>query len=617
MDLLRSLGGSSFAEDEANHSGRGGKTVIKMQADMWVMPVHVFVSLKEVRPHQELRREGKLVRWNNSMRTVIFLSHQWTAFDEPDHTREQLRTVQRMIHRMVSGTCPDTAPTFADAAIFSSSRLRITSSQWQDSVRDAFICASTRRASRVRRRIHRPRPHARARAPCAGLDYFSIPQIGSYFNGDVQSELVKAVNSIPAYIERSSHFFVVCPTVEHLNFPDELCNFGSWQARGWCRVEQCALLLARHNELPAIVITGGESAPFMISPATALANTPGTGQFSCCSRDHALQDADGNLVCVPCDKTKIGPICFEMLETKRRHALHSEGRAEYILWTAFMPKLLMGLPSDMPPQPDTIDGFLSAYRYTSATDEQNRGSGLAPLIAASLSGNAAVVERLVACEGVDVNARTAGFPQFFIPHGSTALHCAVGASPANHYAICAALLRSGANPNAPAAGGTTPLMGGFNSLQGTESLIMCAPKELNLEIGINLNNATALSMACFAGSPNVVAALASAGADFTHMNDAGSNKLTEAVQNEAADESTLELILERAAAQGAPININYQKATREIPSLHRSRRFLSFLAPGLTRGAPHRHGEVANHLRRVSRSCACRPLPQRPRIGRR
>ena len=141
MNLFRSLGGSSFAEDEAKLSARGGQTVIKMQAEMWVMPVNVFVSLKEVRPHQELRRQEKLVRWNSSMRTVIFLSHQWTAFDEPDHTREQLRTVQRLIHRMVSGTCPDTAPTFADAAIFSSSRMRITSNQWQNTVRDAFICA--------------------------------------------------------------------------------------------------------------------------------------------------------------------------------------------------------------------------------------------------------------------------------------------------------------------------------------------------------------------------------------------------------------------------------------------------------------------------------------------
>ena len=104
MNLFRSLGGSSFAEDEVKLSARDGQTVIKMQAEMWVMPVNVFVSLKEVRPHQELRRQEKLVRWNSSMRTVIFLSHQWTAFDEPDHTREQLRTVQRLIHRMVSGT---------------------------------------------------------------------------------------------------------------------------------------------------------------------------------------------------------------------------------------------------------------------------------------------------------------------------------------------------------------------------------------------------------------------------------------------------------------------------------------------------------------------------------
>ena len=240
------------------------------------MPVHVFVSLKEVRPHQSCVGR-KLVRWNNSMRTVISSAISGRR-SMSRTTRASSCAVQRMIHRMVSGTCPDTAPTFADAAIFSSSRLRITSSQWQDSVRDAFICASTRRASRVRRRIHRPRPHARARAPCAGLDYFSIPQIGSYFNGDVQSELVKAVNSIPAYIERSSHFFVVCPTVGHLNFPDELCNFGSWQARGWCRWSS-ARCCSPGTELPAIVITGRERTVHDLACHSARQPHQGRGNF--------------------------------------------------------------------------------------------------------------------------------------------------------------------------------------------------------------------------------------------------------------------------------------------------------------------------------------------------
>ena len=71
--------------------------------------------------------------------------------------------------------------------------------------------------------------------------------------------LVKAVNSIPAYIERSTHFFVVCPEVEHLDLPGVVCNLSSWFDRGWCRVEMNSLLLARKRKLtPPILVQSSE-----------------------------------------------------------------------------------------------------------------------------------------------------------------------------------------------------------------------------------------------------------------------------------------------------------------------------------------------------------------------
>ena len=79
------------------------------------------------------------------------------------------------------------------------------------------------------------------------------------------NDLMKAVNSIPAYVERSSHFFAICPTVTHGDLDDVICDYGSWLERGWCRVELFALLLARHNDIPAVIIQGGDVAPFMAS----------------------------------------------------------------------------------------------------------------------------------------------------------------------------------------------------------------------------------------------------------------------------------------------------------------------------------------------------------------
>ena len=65
-------------------------------------------------------------------------SHQWTSFNHPDPNHQQLRTFQKLLMHMICGQCPDTAPTFADAAVFPSS-MRITTAEWRESVRRAYI----------------------------------------------------------------------------------------------------------------------------------------------------------------------------------------------------------------------------------------------------------------------------------------------------------------------------------------------------------------------------------------------------------------------------------------------------------------------------------------------
>ena len=164
-----------------------------MQHDMWLISASHFVELTELKPHQELLAEGKLVRWNASMRAVFFLSHQWTSFASPDHSTSQLRAVQTLLLRMMRGDVPKTAPAFTDAVIFKTD-VSISTAEWKRIVPDAYIW----------------------------LDYISIPQmlVTSYVELSAEeeagrlSELMKAVNSIPAYVERCTHFFTVCPTTQ-------------------------------------------------------------------------------------------------------------------------------------------------------------------------------------------------------------------------------------------------------------------------------------------------------------------------------------------------------------------------------------------------------------------
>ena len=117
---------------------RSGQTAVPMQFDMWVMPVAEMLKLSELRPHQELRAAGKLVRWNASMKGVFFLSHQWTAFTRPDHSTAQLRTVQRLLTRMIQGELPTTAPSFVDALRFSS-KVKVTSREWKELAPHSFV----------------------------------------------------------------------------------------------------------------------------------------------------------------------------------------------------------------------------------------------------------------------------------------------------------------------------------------------------------------------------------------------------------------------------------------------------------------------------------------------
>ena len=107
---------------------------------------------------------------------------------------------------------------------------------------------------------------------------------GYYSSETTQTDMMKTVNSIPAYIERSSHFFVLCPTVQHLDQPDTQCDLASWQGRGWCRVEQAALLLARFTVIPAIIVKGSDAPLSTGSPMEVFSNAPGLGKLTCCAR---------------------------------------------------------------------------------------------------------------------------------------------------------------------------------------------------------------------------------------------------------------------------------------------------------------------------------------------
>ena len=212
------------------------------------------------------------------------------------------------------------------------------------------------------------------------IDFCSIPQLdksgGGASSGDAerqQNDLIKAVNSIPAYIERCTHFFAVCPTIQHKDRPDAVCDFGSWLRRAWCNLELYALQLARFGELPAIVVQGGAIAPYLMAPVMAAARLPGHGELTCCARNHVIRDAEGVEHAIPCDRFKIGEVLATMLTKRQTYHL---GRAEldsYRMWRAATPMVLSALPAReavVAAAPRDAAAFRRAYRL-----EADGGSG--------------------------------------------------------------------------------------------------------------------------------------------------------------------------------------------------------------------------------------------------
>ena len=71
----------------------------------YALPVAHLLELTEWVPHQDLLAAGKLVevKPDDTETEVVFCSHQWTSFDAPDPTMDQLKVLQSVIRKLMAG----------------------------------------------------------------------------------------------------------------------------------------------------------------------------------------------------------------------------------------------------------------------------------------------------------------------------------------------------------------------------------------------------------------------------------------------------------------------------------------------------------------------------------
>ena len=245
------------------------------------------------------------------------------------------------------------------------------------------------------------------------------------------------------------------------------------------------------------VVKGGDATPFMISPTAALSRSPGTGTMTCCARDHVEIGAEGGLTPMPCRRDSMAPIMVRMLRFRREYHLGGDDMINFRWWTALVPTVMKGLPSDgVDLSPQSVNGFLHQNRFKTPQDE-TRSSGFTPIIFAAFSGNSAVVNELLTRHSavVDVNARVlVDLPKYGFEKGMDALTFAACGCPQDKvYEIVSLLLAHGADPNSTTwNSGGTPLMAAiiWHNIGGVQALIASAGTRLDLEKGIKANSAT-------------------------------------------------------------------------------------------------------------------------------
>jgi len=131
------------------------------------------------------------------------------------------------------------------------------------------------------------------------VDYCSIPQ-----RHKGQQQL--AISSLPAYARLSHCMVVICPEAKHTNL-QSVCNFQTYQTRGWCRAEVFAKICGTGVENTFVVrsVAADDPENLAMEPVNtdddwvANALRVFNGKFTCCSRGIEHGECDVEKLVMP------------------------------------------------------------------------------------------------------------------------------------------------------------------------------------------------------------------------------------------------------------------------------------------------------------------------------
>lgn len=248
------------------------------------------------------------------------------------------------------------------------------------------------------------------------FDWFAIPQISVRKDGadpDMESDVRKAVDSIPTFAEIADMFVILCPSLRHQD-TGHWCDLSTWRRRGWCRVEIAANMLARTRRKNVIAVKSERDVHFTV-PYDWLFSPPVTGDFT-----------------VEKDREAVHTLMRNVLQDYLKYLQRSCGKhglLEVRFFQAISRTLLTGRGDVAEREQtagavdETTDAFLQRYSFSSPQECGDLGFG--PLACAVLEGNLTVASNLVAARADLEQQITQYVPELSLRRGDRPLVLAV------------------------------------------------------------------------------------------------------------------------------------------------------------------------------------------------
>ncbi|OLQ06469.1 hypothetical protein AK812_SmicGene10211 [Symbiodinium microadriaticum] len=336
---------------------------------MYTVPVEALLQMTENEPHEVLKAKGVVVKFNEGMGNAVFVSHQWVGDNHPDPEFKQLRVLQDALRHLLCEMQNVPLDLFTEILVPSSKRLRLK--------------------------------ELRSAPLFIWFDYFSCPQLlGQGPAQGSDSDLSKAINSIPAYVAKCRFFFALCPVVPQVSLSSVFTPM-TWAARGWCRVERVCRELSKDHTW--VMIKSGREMELISSSIAFPGGSAGEGLFT-------VQE----------DRNKLAPVLEGVLMRKMMFLLRAQDLVAFrVLYNmqsvhlrgfptaTIVRDLVPGFDSDDPLQNSSPSQEVDRFLYQNGLPNIHAfdKAGWAPLHYAALGGNPDLIRALLE-QRVDVNCWT-------------------------------------------------------------------------------------------------------------------------------------------------------------------------------------------------------------------